>query len=269
MSETATTPASERPGRRPRRDPGRAHPQALRRRDCARGRLAPPRARRGARPDRRQRRREVDVDQDPDRLSQARLRADLRQRRRGPAQVGDARTLARHRHRLPGPRARTGSVRLPQHVPQPRAHGRPRAAPLPQQPRDAEALAGVPRRHRRARPVDGCRGRTDVGRPASGDRNRAVDALQRQDHPARRAARCHGRAGGCADHRADHRAEAAGRRVDHRDRAQLRARVRDVRPRESASQRPDHARQADSDETSVAGAHVDRRRRVPRAAGRR
>ena len=88
------------------------------------------------------------------------------------------------------------------------------------------------------------------------------------DHPARRAARRDGRARGRADHRADHRAEAARRRVDHRDRAQLRARVRDVRPREPAPQRPDRARQADrarrrsQELTAIVAAEY----RVPRAS---
>ena len=96
-----------------------------------------------------------------------------------------------------------GTLRLPQHVPEPRGHARDRPAPLPHEPRDAQALARVPRRHRRARSVDRRRGRAHVGRPAPGDRDRALDALGREDPPARRAAGRDGGPRGCADHRAD------------------------------------------------------------------
>ena len=106
MSESATprTRADGRDGAR--RDPRREHQQELRCGASARGRLAPRPPGRGARADRRQRRREVDAGEDPDRLPQAGRGQDLRLRRGGAAEVRDARPLARHRHRLPGPRAR-------------------------------------------------------------------------------------------------------------------------------------------------------------------
>ena len=45
----------------------------------------------------------------------------------GAPEVGHPRPLARHRHRLPGPRARARPVGVPQHVPEARAHAPERA----------------------------------------------------------------------------------------------------------------------------------------------
>ena len=63
---------------------------------------------------------------------------------------------------------------------------------------------------------------------APSNRDRSHDAFERDDHPARRAPCRDGRARGCADHRADNGAQEAGGRLDDRDSAQLRARLRNV-----------------------------------------
>ena len=79
------------------------------------------RPRRGGRPDRRQRRRQVDADQDPRRRGQADQRRDPRPRQAGHRL--ERRALARRRHRdgVPGPRARRAADDRAQHLHGPRA----------------------------------------------------------------------------------------------------------------------------------------------------
>ena len=109
-----------------------------------------------------------------------------------------------------------------------RDHARGRPSALSQQPCDAEPVARVSGRHRRAHPVDGRGGGAHVRGTAPSNRDRSHDAFERDDHPARRAPCRDGRARGCADHRADNGAQEAGGRLDDRDSAQLRARLRNV-----------------------------------------
>ena len=78
--------------------------------------------RRGDLPSRRQRRRQVDADQDPlgRRACRTRARSGCRRRARR-VHLGARRARPRHRHRLPGPRGRSGDAGLPQLLPRPRA----------------------------------------------------------------------------------------------------------------------------------------------------
>ena len=80
-----------------------------------------PSSRRGRRPARPQRRRQVDADQDPVRRLQARRRRDLRRRRAGRHPQPARRQALRHRDDLPDPRARRQPRRRRQPLPRPRA----------------------------------------------------------------------------------------------------------------------------------------------------
>ena len=62
-------------------------------------------------------------------------------------------------------------------------------------------------------------GRAPVGRPAPGDRGRAHGQLRRRHHPARRAARGDGRQGGGDDPRPRRPPAGGGPGLDHHDRA--------------------------------------------------
>ena len=118
-------------------------------------------------------------------------------------------------------------------------------AAVPGLAQDEARGAQVARRHRHqpspARPP----GRAPLRRPAPVDRGRPRRLLERRRAPARRAARGDGRQGGRDDPRADRAPEVGGQALDHHDPSQLRARARELRPREHDRRRRDRARQAD------------------------
>ena len=88
---------------------------------CAGRRQSQRRPRRGGRPDRRQRRRQVDADQDPRRRRQADQRRDPRPRQAGDRMERGALARRRHRDGVPGPRAGRAADHRAQHLHGPRA----------------------------------------------------------------------------------------------------------------------------------------------------
>ena len=117
----------DRPDRPDRRDA--RHQQGVRRR--ARAARRQPRAlpRRDPRPRRRQLRRQVDADEDPDRRLPARRRRDPRRRPAGALQEPAREPRRRHRDDLPGLRALREHGRRPEHLPRPLAAARPLRRP--------------------------------------------------------------------------------------------------------------------------------------------
>ena len=123
----------------PRSAARRRYRQTLRRGHRARWRVADAEAGRNPRHPRRQRRRQIDADQDPHRLPNTRPAASCLSRRRGnDAALGRSRPLARHRMRLSGPGAGQFAQRLSQHVPEPGDRASRPVSPV-EQSRDAPA----------------------------------------------------------------------------------------------------------------------------------
>ena len=159
------------------------HQQAVRLGDRALGRVDDRAAGRGALPPGRQRRRQVDPDQDALGRARAERRPD---RDRGPA-GGDVRPARRarprHRHRVPGPGDDPADEHHPQLLHGPRGHqgSRPGAAVRHRDRQPGGARGDEEDRHRRARPDPG-RGHA-LGRRAAvrGDRARGLFRRQGAD----------------------------------------------------------------------------------------
>ena len=161
--------------------------QVFRLRHRAEGHLAHLLSGRGHVPARRQRRRQIDADQDPVRRPQARRgRAPARRRARD-VRIAAQRPRPRHRHRLPGP----GDGAVDEHHAKllhgPRARDRPGAVPADQDGRSQRhrERGDAADRHRRPRPGPG--GRDAVGRRAPVPGDLARGAFRRQGADPRRA----------------------------------------------------------------------------------
>ena len=157
------------------------------------------------------------------------------------SEVRHPRPLARHRHRLPGPRAGARTVRVPQHVPEARAHA-------PEACSTTARCAAQARAHLNSLGVNIPDVNAEVATLSGGQRQAIAVArsvfsdakIILLDEPLAAM----GAKEGGADPQAHPRAARARRRLADRDRAQLPARARDLRPRVPAAERPHHVRPA-------------------------